>query len=102
MKMTEYIQESNGIENRKKQWKEVLKTISKKTAEQLERERIRQEEKDFVQLINQAKEDWKNAQIYFEEVTDPDLIELAIYQMEAAKVFYMYLLKEAKRKGISA
>ncbi len=100
--MTEYIQESNGIENRKKQWKEVLKTISKKTAEQLERERIRQEEKDFVQLINQAKEDWKNAQIYFEEVTDPDLIELAIYQMEAAKVFYMYLLKEAKRKGISA
>ncbi len=102
MKMIEYDRESNGIEIRKRQWQEILKNISRKTAEELEKERIQEEHKEFVQLVNQAKEDWKNAQSYFEEVTDPDLIELAIYKMEAAKVLYMYLLKEAKRRGVTA
>lgn len=102
MKIIEYDRESNGIEIKKRQWQEILKNISKKVARELERERIQEEHKEFIQLVNQAKEDWEIAQNYFEEVTDPDLIELAIYKMQAAKVFYMYLLKEAKRRGVSA
>ena len=39
---------------------------------------------------------WKNAQNYFENVTDPDLVEYAVYDLEAAKRRYTYMLKCAR------
>lgn len=92
----------NTIEKQKTQWSNILKNIHKKTKAELEEARMKEKNKKFVRLVNQAKEDWKNAQNYFENVTNPDLIDLAIYRMEAARVYYMYLIKEAKRKGITA
>lgn len=49
----------------------------------------------LVELINKAKEEWQDARNFFEEVTDPDLVDHAIYRMDSAEKKYMYLLKVA-------
>lgn len=46
--------------------------------------------KDEVAL---ALKKWHEAISYFESVKDPDLIDFAIYDMEAAKRRYVFLLK---------
>ncbi|MDK2824755.1 MAG: hypothetical protein PWQ67_2692 [Clostridia bacterium] len=47
----------------------------------------------LVEMVNKAKEEWLDAKRFFEEVTDPVLIDHAIYRMESAEKKYMYLLK---------
>lgn len=49
-----------------------------------------------LEAVEEAKQEWLNARIYFDNVVDPDLIDLAIYTMDAAERKYMYLLKQAK------
>lgn len=46
--------------------------------------------------IKRAKEEWLEAQIYFNNVSDPDLIDYAIYNMDAAEKKYVYLMKKAR------
>lgn len=48
--------------------------------------------------IAEALTMWHSAQEYFENVSDPDLIEYAIYDLETAKRRYMYLLKRVRIK----
>lgn len=55
---------------------------------------------EFLKLIRQAREDWIQAQNYFDNVSDPDLIDYAIYELEAARRKYMYFIKQAKMKNI--
>ncbi|RKD28860.1 hypothetical protein BET03_07185 [Thermohalobacter berrensis] len=55
---------------------------------------------DFLKALDEAHKEWKDAENYFKNVTDNDLIDYAIYEMKAARKKYIYLLKEAKRKGI--
>jgi hypothetical protein len=43
--------------------------------------------------IEAALAEWKAAQRYFENVQDADLLEYAIYDMEAAKRKYVLLLR---------
>ncbi|AZR74943.1 hypothetical protein BBF96_14010 [Anoxybacter fermentans] len=50
--------------------------------------------------IEDAKKDWICAQNYFQNVTDPDLIDHAIYMLEAAEAKYTYLLKQARNSMI--
>ncbi|WP_427337671.1 YaaL family protein [Caloranaerobacter sp. DY30410] len=57
-------------------------------------------EEEFFKTLKEAHFEWKEAENYFQNVTDPDLIDFAIYNMEAAKTKYIYLLKEARKKGI--
>ena len=59
-------------------------------------------EEEFFKALKMAHFEWKEAENYFQNVTDPDLIDFAIYNMEAAKTKYIYLLKEARKKGIKA
>ncbi|MDD3840239.1 MAG: YaaL family protein [Clostridia bacterium] len=54
----------------------------------------------FVESVKQAKEEWMAAQSYFQNVSDPDLIDYAIYSVEACRKKYVYLLKQAKIKGV--
>lgn len=65
---------------------------------------INAEEKDenqeFINLVDKAHSEWRAAEQFFENVSDPDLIDHAIYKMEAAKSRYRYLLKKAKEEGI--
>ncbi len=55
---------------------------------------------DGWKLIEEAKKDWKDAREYFNTVTEPDLIDHAIYTLEAAEKRYVYLLKKAREERI--
>lgn len=47
--------------------------------------------------IMEAMDAWRSAQDYFESVFEPELIDYAIYQLEAAKRRYMYMLGKQKK-----
>ncbi|MBM7623950.1 YaaL family protein [Sporohalobacter salinus] len=47
--------------------------------------------------LEDARQEWIEARKYFENVDDPDLIDYAIYSLEAAESKYNYLLKKARR-----
>ncbi|NLT95375.1 MAG: YaaL family protein [Clostridia bacterium] len=55
----------------------------------------------LIELINKAKEEWEDAKNLFNEVTDPDLIDHAIYRIESAEKKYMYLLKLANSEKVT-
>ncbi|HKM39474.1 MAG TPA: YaaL family protein [bacterium] len=45
-----------------------------------------------------AQLEWEQARNYFEQVTDPDLIDYAIYNLKAAERRYSYLLKLVRQQ----
>jgi len=55
---------------------------------------------NLLDAVEEARAEWISAQKYFESVTDPDLVDHAIYLVEAAQRKYMYLLKRARQEGI--
>jgi hypothetical protein len=59
-----------------------------------------QETVEFINTLQQAREEWLAAQNFFNSVNDPDLVDYAIYGVEAARRKYMYLIKQAKVLGI--
>ncbi len=52
----------------------------------------------FSSQIKKAHADWQAAENYFQNVADPDLIDFAIYDIQAAKKKYIYMLKKAKEQ----
>lgn len=54
------------------------------------------------QSISRAREEWLAAKNHFEMVCDPDLVDHAIYMLEASERKYMYLLKRAKNEGLDS
>lgn len=58
-------------------------------------------EKSFIDLIVAAKDEWSDAQSYFNNVSEPELVDYAIHRVDAARVRYMYLLNEAKKLKIT-
>ncbi|HPW40818.1 MAG TPA: YaaL family protein [Bacillota bacterium] len=63
--------------------------------------RERDENAELINTILIAKQEMHDAQNYFDNVTAPELVDHAIFRMEAAKSQYVYLLKLAKDKGLS-
>jgi len=63
-------------------------------------EDLRSEEEKMLDIIRMAHDEWKNAEAFFQDVTDPDLIDHAIYRVQAAKTKYRYLMKLAREMGI--
>ena len=59
-----------------------------------------QTERDQVlhQLLKQAREQWYLAREYFEFVKDPELVDLAINNLEAAERRFNYLLKQIREQ----
>ena len=55
----------------------------------------RREDRAYREQVQRALEDWKKATAYFESVSDPELVDYAVYGMEAAKKRYIYLLRNA-------
>jgi hypothetical protein len=51
---------------------------------------------EYASDVRRAYSDWQAAESYFDSVADPDLIDFAIYDMEAAKKKYVYMLKKAR------
>lgn len=58
------------------------------------------EEEELIESIKQAHWDWQSKEVYFQTVSDPDLVDHAIYEMEASRIKYIYLLKKLREKGI--
>jgi len=50
----------------------------------------------FAAEVKKAHDAWQAAENYFDNVADPDLVDFAIFDMEAAKKRYAYMLKKAK------
>lgn len=61
--------------------------------------KIKENEK-LIQQIKRAQLDVKTAESFFQMVTDPELVDVAIYELEAKKSKYRYLLRVAKDKGV--
>ena len=59
-----------------------------------------EENYDIYESIKKAKKDWDNAKNIFENVTNPDLVDYAIYNVDAAEKRYMYLLKQIKNGNV--
>ncbi|MDO4553468.1 MAG: YaaL family protein [Bacillota bacterium] len=57
-------------------------------------------EAQLLQSIRSAREEWTSAERRFNEATNADMVDCASYSLLAAKARYMYLLKEAKEKGV--
>ena len=53
---------------------------------------------EYYELIEQARHEWQSARQRFEEISDPDLIDSAIYAIKSAERRYVYLLKKAREE----
>lgn len=55
----------------------------------------------YINLEN-AKKEWEEAKNIFENVSEPDLVDYAIYSVEAAEKKYVYLLRQIKNENANA
>lgn len=55
---------------------------------------------ELLEAVAQAHREWVAAKTFFNSVTDPDLVDYAIYRIEAAQKRYVYLLRQAKQEGL--
>ena len=58
-----------------------------------------QKNEEMLDSIHRAQKEWLDKENYFNFTTDPDLVDFAIYEIEASKRKYAYLLKLAKEKN---
>lgn len=65
-----------------------------------EQNRLQENKFSLCELIELARQDWEHARKVFEEVQDPDMVDHAIFAMEAAERKYMYLLKKAREENL--
>ncbi|WP_286317297.1 DUF2508 family protein [Romboutsia ilealis] len=68
-------------------------SAKKKIEKELEKENI-------IKEIKKAQSDVITAEKFFQLVSEPELVDVAIYNLEAKKSRYRYLIKIAKEKGI--
>ena len=54
----------------------------------------------YINLEN-AKKEWEEAKNIFENVSEPDLVDYAIYNVEAAEKKYVYLLRQIKKENVN-
>lgn len=57
---------------------------------------------ELLALVEEARREWEDARGYFNSVSDPDLIDHAVYVNQAAEKRFMYLLKQARSQGIQS
>ena len=55
---------------------------------------------DLVESVQAAQQEWRNALTFFENVSEPELVDYAIFNLETARRKYMYLLKLARKEGL--
>jgi hypothetical protein len=58
-----------------------------------------EEETLVVQAVEKARRELQSARSYFENVSEPDMVDHAVYSLQAAEKKYTYLLKYARKKG---
>lgn len=60
-----------------------------------------EEQKQIIKGIEEAKCEWEIAKEYFQLVSDPRLVDYAIYREDEAKAKYIYFLLQARSKHIT-
>ena len=58
------------------------------------------EKENIIKEIKKAQIDIVTAEKFFQFVNEPELVDVAIYNLEAKKSRYRYLIKVEKEKGI--
>ena len=58
------------------------------------------EKEHIIKEIKKAKNDVETAEKFFQFVNEPELVDVAIYNLETKKSKYRYLINIAKQKGI--
>ena len=71
----------NYFENRGKQIIKMANIIASKFKGE-----EKTEEQEIIESLRKAEREWKDKEEYFQYVTEPDLIDYAIYQLEASKI----------------
>lgn len=59
---------------------------------------IKKHEPDLREKIHKAHQEWLEAINYFDNVTDPDLVDHASFLMGAARSKYIFYLKQLKNR----
>lgn len=62
--------------------------------------RAEPDDAELLKAVADAHREWQLARTYFDCVTDPRLVDYAILSMGAAEKRYMFLLDEARRRGL--
>lgn len=52
------------------------------------------------EAVEEARHEWLVAENYYNSVSDKDLVDHAVYLMQAAEKKYVYLLKRARNEGV--
>lgn len=59
---------------------------------------INQESREeLTEIVYHARQEWMNAQSYFNSATEPELVDHAILSVQAAERKYMYWLQQIKK-----
>ncbi|MGI6149780.1 MAG: YaaL family protein [Limnochordia bacterium] len=75
---------------------------ARRTAEQVGTEQsLSPEDQKLLSEVLQAREEWLSAHSYFNNATDPALVDHSILLLQAAERKYMFLLNEAKARGLA-
>lgn len=61
---------------------------------------ISSERARLADAVEDARQQWLAARAFFDDVTDPQLIDYAVFSIGAAEKRYMLLLQEARRQGV--
>jgi hypothetical protein len=64
--------------------------------EKTELDKLNELKTQMIENLRQAHEEWQDNEKFFQSVSDPDLVDYAIYETEASKLKYIYLLKKIK------
>ncbi len=57
------------------------------------------EQKDeLAEQVAMAKLEWEYSKLFFQDAIEPDVVDYAIHQMNAAELKYMYLLEQVRNR----
>ena len=57
---------------------------------------------EFLEQVKQAHKEWQVAINNFNNFSDPDMIDYAVYNVDAAEKKFIYLLKKAQKDNFCA
>jgi hypothetical protein len=60
------------------------------------------EKQEFFDQVRKAHKDWQIAVENFNYYIDPDIIDYAVYDINAAEKKFVYLIKKARKENLNA
>lgn len=62
---------------------------------------VKEHEPDIKEHLSKAHLEWQEAQVYFNNVSEPELVDHAAFLLRAAESKYMYLLRKYKENELN-